>query len=118
MDRERALEQVGDGWSTLVNTFYSFVEVLNDHQEFPDPQIIIEEVSVDRGMLKIVATSTSVTTQEILDKLAWAIERDSAKVCEMCGKKGFRRKAIEGSPNRCQPHYIELMNELDEAGKL
>ncbi|KKN14211.1 hypothetical protein LCGC14_0998500 [marine sediment metagenome] len=118
MIRERALEQVGEGWSSLVNTFYSFVDVLRDHHEFPDPQIMVEEVSVDRGMLKIVASSTSVTTQEILDKLAWAIERDSAKVCEVCGKKGFRRKAIEGSPNRCQPHYVELMNELAEAGEI
>lgn len=119
MNRERALEQVGEGWSDIVNKYYDFLDIIScalDADRKPDIEVQVVEVS--RGMLRIVATHEHPTVQEMLDKLAWAIERDSAKVCEVCGEKGFRRKAIEGSPNRCQPHYIELMNELDETGKL
>lgn len=118
ISREVAVELVGDGWLELVNRFYDFVDVLSDHKEHPYPQITVREISVDRGMLKIVADSMAPIVQEMLDKLAWAIERDSAKVCEVCGEKGFRRKALEGSPNRCQPHYIQLVNELADAGKI
>lgn len=119
MVREVALEQVGAGWSSIVNKFYDFLDVIScalDADRKPDIEVL--EVEVSRGMLRIVTEHENPIVQEILDKLAWAIERDSAKLCEVCGEKGFRRKALEGSPNRCQPHYIELINELADAGKI
>lgn len=112
MNREVALEQVGEGWSVIVGRYYNFLEVLSCATEALDwADIEIVEVGYRRGMLRIVASHSDRTVQEMLDKLAWAIERDSALVCEVCGEKGFRRKELEGSPNRCQPHYIELLNE-------
>ncbi len=119
MTRDYALTMVGEGWADLVNKYYDFLDVIScalDADRKPD--IAVEELGVSRGMLKIVAVHEHPTVQEMLDKLAWAIERDSAKVCEVCGAKGFRRKTLEGSPNRCQPHYVELVNELAEAEEL
>jgi hypothetical protein len=119
MNREVALEQVGEGWSGLVNSYYGFLDVLScalDADRKPD--IEVQTVEVSRGMLRIVAEHPNAVMQDILDKLAWAIERDSAKVCEVCGEKGFRRKTLEGEPNRCQPHYIELLNRLADEGKI
>jgi hypothetical protein len=122
ISREVAVELVGKGWSGLVNRYFAFVDVINDY-----PGNLVKQaakvvlVNNARGMLHIVAEigpNGDSIIQEMLDKLAWAIERDSAKVCEVCGEKGFRRKAIEGSPNRCQPHYIELVNEMAEAGEI
>lgn len=117
--RDVALTEVGGGWAKLVNKYYDFLDIINcalDADRKPDIEVQVVEVS--RGMLRIVATHEHSTVQEMLDKLAWAIERDSAKVCEVCGEKGFRRKTLEGSPNRCSPHYIELINELAESGEL
>lgn len=119
--RDVALEEVGEGWSELVNKFYDYLDIISlaiDSDDSFGTDIEVEIVEVSRGMLRFVARHNNSTIQEMLDKLAWAIERDSAKVCEVCGEKGFRRKLLEGSPNRCQPHYIELMNELADAGKL
>ena len=119
MDLEIALEQVGEGWSDLVNRYYDFLDVINCATEALDWSTIeVIEVEVSRGMLRIVAKHPDATLQEILDKLAWALERDSAKICEVCGEKGFRRKSLEGSPNRCQSHYIELLNRLADEGKI
>lgn len=119
MNREVALEQVGEGWSDLISKYYDFLDVIScalDADRKPD--IEVQVVEVDRGMLHIVAEHPHPTVQEMLDKLAWAIERDSAKVCEVCGEKGFRRKSLPGSPNRCQTHYIELTNEMAESGEI
>ncbi len=124
MNRVDALEQVGKGWSGLVNTYYDFLNTLdlsidNDASALKNtPYIYVQAVEVSRGMLRLVAEHPNAVMQDILDKLAWAIERDSAKVCEVCGEKGFRRKTLEGSPNRCQPHYIELLNRLADEGKI
>lgn len=119
--RDVALEEVGEGWSELINKYYDYLDIISlaiDSDDKFGSDIEVEVVEVSRGMLRFVARHNNLTIQEMLDKLAWAIERDSAKVCEVCGEKGFRRKSLEGSPNRCHPHYIELMNELADAGKL
>lgn len=119
--RDVALEEISEGWSELVNRYYDYLDIISiaiDADDNLAPDIEVEVVEVSRGMLRFVARHNNSTIQEMLDKLAWAIERDSAKVCEVCGEKGFRRKSLEGSPNRCQLHYIELMNELADAGKL
>ncbi len=116
-DPEIALDQVGDGWSDLVCRYYDFISILNCATGV-DSEIEVEVVEVSRGMLRIVATNDNPVIQEMLDKLAWALERDSAKFCEVCGEKGFRRKTLEGKPNRCQLHYIELLNRLADEGKI
>ena len=119
MNRETALEQVGEGWSLLVIRYYNFLDIINCATEalgWADIEIL--EVEVSRGMLRIVAKHPDVTLQDILDKLSWAIERDSVLVCEVCGEKGYRRKTLPGSPNRCQPHYVELANRLADEGKI
>ena len=119
MIREVALEQVGEGWSGLVNRFYDFLDVIScalDADRKPDIEVQIVEARI--GMLRIVATHEHPTIQEMLDKLAWAIERDSVKLCEVCGGKGYRRKVLPGCPNRCSTHYIELTNEMAESGEI
>ena len=117
MNREVAIEQVGEGWSDLVNRFYDFLDVIDCALNADmKPDLEVQVVEVSRGMLRIVATHEHPTVQEMLDKLAWAMERDSAKICEVCGEKGFRRKSLPGDPNRCQTHYIELTNEMAESG--
>lgn len=119
MDRTKAVAHVPPGWSLLVNRYFDFIDVINQHGQRKGARVVLVESA--RGMLRIVAENGphgGAVIQDMLDKLAWAIERDSAKVCEVCGEKGFRRKSIPGSPNRCQTHYIELVNELAESGEI
>lgn len=119
MNKEVALEQVGEGWSGIVGRYYDFLDVISCATEalgWADIEVL--EVEVSRGMLRIVASHPDHTVQEMLDKFAWALERDSARICEVCGEKGFRRKSLEGEPNRCQPHYVDLLNQLADEGKI
>ena len=121
MNRRVALKEVGEGWSVLVNKYFDFVDVINsseyDENEPDVAAVVLVENS--RGMLRIVAEADEFdVVQEMLDKLAWAIERDSAKMCEVCGEKGYRRKSLPGTPNRCKQHYIELTNEMAESGEI
>lgn len=102
-----AQSKVGPGWSKLISKYYDQISFLSEWH----PEVI--EVKNRIGMLNIQATCTPMieTIQQILNSLSWTIERESAKVCEVCGNKGFRRKALPNSPNRCQQHYVELMNQ-------
>ena len=118
---------VGEGWADLVKTYMGYVGILEFSmnslnellpREKRHKKIKVTVINNDRGMLHIEAEHTDPRVQDMLNKLAWAIERDSAKVCEVCGEKGFRRKTLPGSPNRCKAHYIELCNELADAGEI
>ena len=119
INRVAAVEQVGKGWSGLVNRFYDFLDVIDcalNADRKPDLEVQVVEARL--GMLRIVVTHEHPTVQEMLNKLANAIERDSVRVCEVCGGKGYRRKALPGLPNRCRTHYIELTNEMAESGEI
>ncbi len=119
MIREVALEQVGEGWSGLVNRFYDFLDVIDcAHNADRKPDLEVQVVEARLGMLRIVVTHEHPTVQEMLNKLANGIERYSVRVCEVCGGKGYRRKALPGFPNRCRTHYIELTNEMAESGEI
>lgn len=101
-----AQSKVGPGWSALIEKYFHWITYLGDGTVAE-----VTEVTNRIGMLSIKATSESNVVQDMLNRLSWSIERDSAKVCEVCGSKGFRRKALPNSPNRCQQHYVELMNQ-------
>ena len=111
MTLDDAKKQVGEGWWPILETFYRYIDLLNSSL---DTDIDVVAVENRIGMLDITARHPDELTQDIVDKLSWATERDSVRVCEVCGKPGYRRKAIEGSPNRCQPHYIELLTQMAE----
>ena len=102
---------VGDGWTDLIAKFYNYISIIDNGSLYKTEIVSIEN---DRGMLKIVTNHPNPVYQDMLDKLAWAIQRESARVCEVCGEPGYRRKIIKGSPNRCQPHYLELIQTLKE----
>lgn len=111
MNRIQACSKVGQGWYGMVDKYFDFVNRIGS-------EIEVEVVEARLGMLYISAYSDDSITQEMLNKLANAIERDSVRVCEVCGGKGFRRKALPGLPNRCRTHYIELTNEMAESGEI
>jgi len=113
MDPETSYDKVGDGWSGLIETFWKMVDVLSVRAD-----IEVVEVGHRMGMLDIKTKTDDVLVQDILDRLAWSLERDSARVCEVCGGKGFRRKSLPGSPNRCREHYLILANEMAARGDI
>lgn len=107
MTLEEAKNAVGLGWSPLIEHYFRILRVV-----LAEWSIEVTEVSNRLGMLSIRAKCSAPLVQDILDSLTWTTERASAKMCEICGEKGFRRKMISGSPNRCTKHYIELANEI------
>ena len=106
MNRAEAYKKVGPGWSKLIDHYFEMIDRLPKQYS-----IMVTSVENRIGMLSMQAACNEHVVQDILNSLTWSTERASAKVCEVCGEKGYRRKALPGSPNRCRKHYIELANE-------
>jgi len=115
MKLETALGLVGVGWEPIVRKYFAMVELL---QQATDDEIEVVEVGHRIGMIEFKALTGDHIMQDVLNRVSWTFERDSARICEVCGGKGFRRKSLPGSPNRCRQHYLELANELAEHGEI
>jgi hypothetical protein len=55
------------------------------------PSTVVQRVDRFKGMLRIKMLGSTPGEQYVLDAVCHKIERDSVKVCENCGKHGFRR---------------------------
>lgn len=110
---EEAKSKVGPGWHDLINHYHEMMNRLSE-------PTIITDVTRRLGMLFIIARplSDDPFVQEILNRLAWSVERDSVKVCEICGSRGYRRKIIPEMPNLCSKHYVEMVNRISDDGGL
>jgi len=113
MTLEEARTKVGKGWWPLLEKFWNMVAVLSAQSP-----VEVTEVGHRIGMLCLKAKADDPLVQEMLDKIAWTFERDSTPLCEECGERGYRRKELPGSPNRCRPHFIELANEMADRGEI
>jgi len=116
MTKEEVLELVAEGWKPLIHRYYELIKVIESCDS--KPSITVVDVIRKRGMLNIVAETSIPIIQEIIDKIAWAIERESVIICERCGVRGRRRMDLPGQPNRCRKHYIELANEMADRGEI
>jgi hypothetical protein len=126
MKLNEAYEFVGEGWHPLVKKFFGMMSWVGEYAGPESTWVVPEVVSVGHriGMLDIKAVATqggepfgeNTFVQEILDLISWKIERESVKICEECGERGYRRKALPGAPNRCRKHYVELANKMADEG--
>jgi hypothetical protein len=125
--RSLALETFGVGWHPLINEFYNAFDSVSDL----DGDLCVTRATYRSGMLYIRVADpreeellndnksfshieherSANALVEMLNGYTWYLERRSAKMCETCGEKGFRRKEVEGNPNRCNACYIKMMNE-------
>jgi len=55
------------------------------------PNTVVETIQRFEAMLRIKMVGSTPEIQYILDSICYKIERDSVKMCENCGKHGFRR---------------------------
>ena len=115
MKLEEALTLVGEGWSPIVRRYFEMIDLL---QQATDEEIEVTYVGHRIGMISFKALTADPMMQDVLNRVSWTFERDSAKVCEVCGGKGYRRKNLPGKPNRCRQHYLELANEMAERGEI
>lgn len=77
------LHNIGAGWKAAFED-----KLIQVTQLFPESTI--ESISNFEGMLRIKFLSLDNSIQYVLDCVAYKIERDSAKICELCGKFGRR----------------------------
>lgn len=80
------LDAFGDGWRhefepKLKSLFTLF------------PSIVVESISNFEGMLRIKLSALDNDVQYVLDCVTFKIERESAVICEICGKRGKRSAA-------------------------
>lgn len=79
-NREQALESVGPGWATLVNTIFDKVQTYT-------PGIIISQVKEKYGGLRVYCESYN----EEFNMFLIEVEKASFFVCEKCGATGKLR---------------------------
>ena|SRR5690349_3635171 len=95
-----------DGWNKF-KTVYQYLQ----NRLFPCE---IVSVGIEKGLLRVKAICDNPEDQEIFDRVAQSLARDSATTCMKCGQYGFRRKAEQHWPALCGVHYVEYVNYLDE----
>lgn len=55
------------------------------------PEITFKYAKRNSGMLQVKIESLDNDVQYVIDCVTFKIERESAKICEHCGKHGYRR---------------------------
>lgn len=79
------------GWKNIFEKRLTYIKTL-----FGD-NIVIKPTRY-KGMLRIHFETDDENIQYILNCISYKMERESAKICENCGKQGIRRKELLDEP--------------------
>jgi len=109
MNLDEGLQAVGEGWHPYVVSFFEMMKKLDGKPE-------VTEVGYRAGMLKLRAESSDPIIKELIERLQWTFERNSAVTCEYCGRRGFRRKILPFWRCLCQPCFIVEANKAADEG--
>jgi len=90
--REDAKKSVGPGWGSLIDKIYDFL---------PESSFVLQ-VKEKYGTLRFYVD----TDEKILDKIE-EIEKESEKICEICGKEGLLRTDLGWWLTLCDEDYKE-----------
>ena len=95
------LVAVGPGWSDLVRKVYAAVDLLRG----TGTVVKILQVKEKFGALRVYvdAPDTAPGRKELYDVL-WAIETESATVCDICGKPGYSMTNGHSVRTMCAEH--------------
>jgi hypothetical protein len=108
MNKDIAKENIKTGWHDLLDKVYAITEIL--------PFAKVLDIRLRYSMLQIIFESSLDKSQQyVLDSIAYKIERESARICQECGKNGNRRKDIAESPCLCTTCYTIQYNEMMES---
>lgn len=108
MNKEKAKEIIKPGWHKLVDTAYAVSDLL------PFSKII--DITTDHSLLQIhFAEALDKDAQYILDCVTYKIERESAKLCELCGEFGIRRTNLPVKQCLCTKCYTLQYNTIMES---
>lgn len=101
-------ESIGLGWNSLIDKVEGIIHIL------PFAKII--SISKVHTMLNIKFVQVlDKHEQYVLDCIAYKIERESAKVCEDCGKPGIRRSNLPIVQVLCTVCYALKYNAFMES---
>jgi hypothetical protein len=96
------LENYGVGWSNVFNKRLEYLKTVL-------PEVRFNSIERFKGMLRINVSAPDEASQYLADCVVYCIERDSARMCENCGKYGLRRMDEELMPEPkclCLPCYV------------
>lgn len=115
LDREvRYVEEnLPTGWKDFSRILETIIFLTHDSPRC-DTKV---HIKIDKGLLRVSATLESESYQEVFNRVANSVARDSSLVCMVCGKRGHRRKEEVGWPSLCTTHYVQYVNYLDTIQK-
>ena len=111
IDREEGITRVGLGWRDVANTFYDMVDLI---QDATGAKINVTKVEANRGFFHFECEDVPEKYQNLLNRIFQSLRATSAVTCEICGKKGLRRKYFRWVPTLCREHFIDSANRADE----
>lgn len=100
---EQFKNEIAPGWSSLLDIVTNLLDIFADG-------ISIDVIEKRHGMLNIKfkpANSDHLTY--LLNSLSYKIERDSARICNVCGSRGIRRKHLNNDVY-CFPCWLDVSN--------
>jgi hypothetical protein len=93
ISREDAKTCVGPGWSKLIDKIYDKLPV----------EVYIMQIKEKWGGLRFYVASATPEVYDVID----AVERESYRTCEVCGKPGKLREDLGWILTLCKEHYNE-----------
>lgn len=100
--------EIGKGWNVLIEKVYSIQNKLSF--------AIVTSITKEHGMLKInFQDPLDNDLQYVLDCIAYRIQRQSARMCELCGAYGESRKNLPEIQYLCTPCYAIKLSDVMES---
>lgn len=101
-------KEIGTGWHQLL-------EIL-DSIDAEDRLLPVKNLNRSNGMLVVEFGETdNHAVKFIQDAVAYKIERMSAKLCEECGKYGFRRTELPETQTLCTACFAIKYSDVSES---
>jgi hypothetical protein len=105
------------GFESLVILPNDLLMLIRD-AEFPSekehPDLRLTYVAVEKGLFRIKIETKNVELTEVFKILVQHVAVKSSLTCLVCGKRGYRKKVLEGWPSLCTTHHVQYVNYLDE----
>jgi hypothetical protein len=100
---EHFKNKTAPGWSSLLDIVNNILDI------FPE-SVSIKSIDKKHGMLSIQFNLLSDPhLTYLLNSLSYKIERDSARICKVCGSRGMRRKLLNNDVY-CFSCWLDVSN--------
>jgi hypothetical protein len=95
--------------------WYSLFDTLENSLKYLTQAVSVKEITTRYGMLSVIFDDTdNFHLTYLLNGLSFKLERDSVRVCMICGDKAMRRKNLNNEVY-CFPCWVDISNQVESS---